>query len=91
MELSVLQTRLQNIYFINLKKINRTTFGYPLLSDEAAEIIIPFRNHPNAIVEVRSVDTVWEEESVFLVSMRDVTERRNMEEQLRIGEENIGV
>ena len=69
------------------EKLIGQPFGYPLLSDEAAEIIIPFRNHPNAIVEVRSVDTVWEEESVFLVSMRDVTERRNMEEQLRIGEE----
>lgn len=69
------------------EKLIGLPFGYPILSDETAEIIIPLKNSPNKIVELRSLDTVWEDETVFLVSMRDVTDRRNMEEQLRIGEE----
>lgn len=69
------------------EKLMGQPFGYPLLCDEVAEIIIPVRNSLSPIVEMRVVDTIWEEEAVFLVSMRDVTERRNMEEQLRVGEE----
>ncbi len=69
------------------EKLISQPLGYPILSDEVAEIIIPSRNSLSAIVEMRAVETVWEEETVFLVSMRDVTERRNMEQQLRIGEE----
>ncbi|HRG48535.1 MAG TPA: PAS domain S-box protein [Leptospiraceae bacterium] len=69
------------------EKLVGQPLGYPMLCDEVAEIIIPSRNSLNLIVEMRVVETVWEEEAVFLVSMRDVTERRNMEEQLRIGEE----
>ena len=69
------------------EKLIGQPLGYPMLCDEVAEIIIPARNSINLIVEMRVVETIWEEEAVFLVSMRDVTERRNMEEQLRIGEE----
>ncbi len=69
------------------EKLIGQPFGYPMLCEEVAEIIIPVRNSISLIVEMRVVDTIWEEEAVFLVSMRDVTERRNMEEQLRIGEE----
>ncbi len=69
------------------EKLIAQPFGYPMLCGEVAEIVIPVRNSLSHIVEMRVVDTIWEEEPVFLVSMRDVTERRNMEEQLRVGEE----
>ena len=60
------------------EKLIGQPLGYPMLCDEVAEIIIPARNSINLIVEMRVVETIWEEEAVFLVSMRDVTERRNM-------------
>lgn len=69
------------------EKLINQNFGYPLLHDEAAEIIITAKNHSDSIAEMRVVETVWEEEPVFLVSLRDVTERRNMIEKLRIEEE----
>ena len=69
------------------EKLIGLPFGYPMLNEESTEIIIITRHFNKAIVEMRVVDTMWEDEKVFLVSLRDVTERRNMEEQLRVSEE----
>jgi PAS domain S-box-containing protein len=69
------------------EKLVGQPFGYPILGDETAEICISTKHSNHSIVEMRVVDTVWEEEKVFLISLRDVTERRNMEQKLKTSEE----
>ena len=52
-------------------------------SEEKQEITIPQSNQETCVVEMRLVETEWEGEPVRLASLRDVTDRRHMEEQLR--------
>jgi len=55
------------------------TFG----SDEKQEITIVLSNQEMCVVEMRFVETEWEGEPVRLALLRDVTDRKRVEEQLR--------
>jgi signal transduction histidine kinase len=52
-------------------------------SDEKQEITIPQSNQETCVVEMRVVETKWEGEPVRLATLRDVTDRKRVEEQLR--------
>jgi signal transduction histidine kinase len=58
-------------------------FGYPLASEEAAEIEIVHRTQGLVVAELRTVESVWEDEPATLVSLRDVTDRKHAEDQER--------
>ena len=60
-------------------------FGYPLTSSsESTEIEIVRRGAGVVLAELRLVDAAWEDEPAMLVSLRDVTDRRQAEERERI-------
>jgi signal transduction histidine kinase len=54
-------------------------FGFPLTSAEATEIEIVRRGDAPVVCELRFVDTTWEEDAAMLVSLRDVTDRKESE------------
>jgi signal transduction histidine kinase len=58
-------------------------FGFPLSSSEATEIEIVRRDGPPVVSELRVVETTWEDEPAMLISLRDVTDRKEAEEQSR--------
>jgi signal transduction histidine kinase len=58
-------------------------FGYPAMSDEAAELDIPRREERVRTVEMRTSDTEWRGERARLVILRDVTARKLAESALR--------
>jgi HD-GYP domain-containing protein (c-di-GMP phosphodiesterase class II)/CheY-like chemotaxis protein len=58
-------------------------FGFPVVSGEEAELDIAHKNGETAVVEMREVEIVWKGETVYLASLRDVTEHRKKEEQLK--------
>ncbi|HWL40967.1 MAG TPA: ATP-binding protein [Gemmatimonadaceae bacterium] len=59
-----------------------TAFGFPLLVGETTEIEIVQRGGGGVVhAELRVVDTDWEDEQVELVSLRDVTDRKQAEER----------
>ena len=58
-------------------------FGYPLSSSEPAEIEIVRRDGRLVVSELRVVDAPWEDELAMLVSLRDVTDRKEAEEKSR--------
>lgn len=59
-----------------------TAFGFPLLVGETTEIEIVQRGGGGVVhAELRVVDTDWEDEPVELVSLRDVTDRKQAEER----------
>ena len=64
-----------------------TAFGFPLVAGETTEIEIVQRGGGAVVhAELRVVDTDWEEESVELVSLRDITDRKEAEERaLQLG------
>ncbi|MDQ3081528.1 MAG: ATP-binding protein, partial [Gemmatimonadota bacterium] len=61
-----------------------TAFGSPLLAGETTEMEIVRRGGGDVVyAELRVVDTEWESETVELVSLRDITDRRQSEERTR--------
>lgn len=64
-----------------------THFEIPLMADETTEMTIPRRDNKKVIAEMRVVEIEWEEENVLMASMRDITERKQMEINLRLAKE----
>ena len=61
-------------------------FGFPIVSG-ATEVEIARRGQEIAIAEMRMVGIMWERKEAYLASLRDITERKQMEEALRDSEE----
>ena len=62
-------------------------FGFPLSSSEATEIEIVRRTGGVVVAELRLVDAAWEDEPAMLVSLRDVTDRKEAEVRERLLED----
>jgi signal transduction histidine kinase len=58
-------------------------FGFPSVTDETTEIDIIRPDQTIAITEIRVVETTWEGDQTYLVSLRDITARKQLEEQFR--------
>ncbi len=60
-------------------------FGYPMTDDDNddVEITIPRPSGQVGIVEMRAVETVWNSESVLLISLHDVTEQKRLQRELQ--------
>ncbi len=58
-------------------------FGIPILAGETTEIDLPFRDGKVVVVEMRVVETEWEGEPALLASLRDISDRKILEEELR--------
>jgi signal transduction histidine kinase len=61
-------------------------FGFPTLAGETTEIDVVRRGGATAAAELRAVETEWEGAPAFLVSLRDVTDRREAEARRRQAE-----
>ena len=57
-------------------------FGFPLVSDETAELDVVTRSGETRMVEMRMVETEWNGHPARLASIRDITERHKMIEAL---------
>jgi PAS domain-containing protein len=58
-------------------------FGFPLTACEAKEIDIIRRDGGTRTAEVRVEEMNWEGKSTFVASLRDITERKQTEEELQ--------
>ena len=59
-----------------------TSFGFPVLVGETTEIDIVQRRGGGVVyAELRVVETEWEDEDVQLVSLRDITDRKEAQER----------
>ncbi len=56
-------------------------FGFPLVGGDFVEIEIPRKRGGLAVVEMRVVETEWEDKAAFLATLRDVTEQRAMADE----------
>ncbi len=64
-------------------------FGFPVVANERTEIEIVSNGKEVHSAEMRVAETEWEGEASYLASIRDVTERKRAEEQLRNKEEQL--
>ncbi len=58
-------------------------FGIPILAGETTEIDLPFSDAEARVAEMRVVETEWEGEPALLASLRDISDRKRLEEELR--------
>ena len=66
------------------KKLLGKLFGFPLMVGETAELEIISKDGDLRMVEMRMVETEWEENSAYLASLRDITDRKHMEVELQL-------
>ncbi len=70
------------------EELHGELFGFPIIAGEATEIdVFQKGSEAQRIAEMRVVETEWEGEFAYLISIRDVTDRKNLEESLRESEE----
>lgn len=58
-------------------------FGFPVSGGERTEIEVLCKNLLPTVAEMRVADTEWEGERAWLATLRDVTERKHLEERLK--------
>lgn len=58
-------------------------FGFHLKPEDVSEFKITRDNGGDVIAEMRTVEIDWEDKPAFLSSVRDITERRNLESHFR--------
>jgi len=64
-------------------------FGFPTVAGETTEVDIIRKGREARVAEMRVVEIEWEEETSYLASIRDITERKHMEEALRKEREQL--
>jgi len=61
-------------------------FGFPIVAGEKTEVEIIRKGGKTATVEMHVVEIEWEGETAYLASLRDITERKEMEQQLVVAD-----
>jgi signal transduction histidine kinase/ActR/RegA family two-component response regulator len=56
-------------------------FGFPAVAGETTEIDIIAKGGQTRIAEMRVVETIWESQTAYLASLRDITERKRAEQE----------
>ncbi len=70
----------ENIFHRNEKELLGTHIGQPLTTDRNCEISIIDDNNREVIVEMKVVKINWEEKAAYLATLRDITERKKLED-----------
>jgi len=69
------------------KELMGTMFGKPIVGTSELHVLPP--NQESIIGEMRAVEITWEGAPAYLASLRDITERKQAEEQLKLYREII--
>ncbi|NUM43979.1 MAG: diguanylate cyclase [Anaerolineales bacterium] len=72
----------EHLFDTDAQNLIGVDFGFPVLAGDTIEIDIWQRGEPR-YAEMRVVDITWQGANVFLVSLRDVTERVQSERRMR--------
>lgn len=68
----------------NAEDLMGESFGFPILGKEKTEIDLFWRGWAETgVAEMRLVETEWEGEKAYLISLRDITEHKKAEEHLQ--------
>ncbi|MBI4287282.1 MAG: PAS domain S-box protein [Chloroflexi bacterium] len=56
--------------------------GFPLIAGETTQMEVTRENKESAVAEVRVVEIEWQEHPAYLVSLRNITEHKRLEQEL---------
>lgn len=67
------------------------TFEYKIDLNKSSELTIDGTGGATNVIEMRAVKTLWENRDAYLVSLRDITERKLIEQRLKENEERYAL
>jgi diguanylate cyclase (GGDEF)-like protein len=73
----------ESMFDPNTDEVLGKYFRSPLVTGESVEIEIPAEAQGAAVVEMRVAEAEWDGEKAYLASLRDITRRKRMEEDLK--------
>ncbi|MGI0481676.1 EAL domain-containing protein [Geminocystis sp. CENA526] len=74
----------EKIFDRTREKMLGENLGLPLELEQISELEIPRSNRELITVEMRAVPMIWNDKSAYLISFIDITEKKKMEEKLKI-------
>lgn len=78
------------IFGYKVQELLGEMFGFPIVADNTTELEVRQKDGNTTFAEMRVVETFWQGKNVYLASLRDITERKQMLEKLeRIREEEL--
>jgi PAS domain S-box-containing protein len=80
----------EKLFDRSMEELIGTAFGFLMIAGERAEIDIVRKNGDVLVAEMHVVDINWEDENVHMATLRDITERKTAENNLRIYERIVG-
>ena len=66
------------------EELHGALFGFPIIGADRTELDIPLPGGQSMVVEMRVAATEWDGRQAFLTQLRDITQRKHMEESLRL-------
>ncbi|MFQ5610949.1 MAG: response regulator [Anaerolineae bacterium] len=73
----------EELFGLKAQELTGELLGFPLTSDNPAEMNLVSRQGQKIIAEMRVTEIEWEGQTSYLISLRDITERRQVEESER--------
>jgi putative nucleotidyltransferase with HDIG domain len=65
------------------------TFEHLIILEKPTELDITIGDGKSMVVEMRVMETEWEGQKVYLASLRDITDRKRMQQRLQLGLDNL--
>ncbi len=73
----------ERLFGTEAEKLVGSQFGQPVVSGEVTELVIPSKKGSQSHVEMRVAEVRWEGKPARVALLRDITERKRMELELR--------
>ena len=65
------------------------TFEHLIIPEKPTELDITIGDGKSMVAEMRVMETEWEGQKVYLASLRDITDRKRMQQRLQLGLDNL--
>jgi signal transduction histidine kinase len=69
----------ETLFCRSMRELVGETFGFPIVGGEITELDVVRSDGRTTVVEMRVVETEWENQGVYLATFRDITERKQLE------------
>ncbi len=73
----------EDMFKLTIDELLSRVFGYPVIQGEHTEINIVRQDEEERVGEMRTIDIDWNDKETFLISIRDITHHKQIEEELK--------
>ncbi len=73
---------LEHLFDVKAEELLGESFGFPVVAGETSEVEILRNDGETIVAEMRVAEIMWEGEAAYLASLREITERKRVQEEL---------